>query len=695
MKKKFETIIKHLIGTNDGIEALTKVDVSNQFSPSSVSLHDVSRNINAAFLILLAGDTHPLQNEAKDYFLDYSEHPDWKFIINYYKKALELIHKEIAQRCYVDDVFENDIFELFDFVVDSKKQQNRSQTLEKTWKIFFPQAYGILNNTDKKIERLQKKRKIKITKLNKKPIKNISKEMLFTSNILITLPPSSKNIEELGFSPSLTKTLTNVYGESQQFWYDHPIQMGVEIEKNEAVYGLKGLDSAITFEKERGTLKSSEKINCLLSVSVTHEGLKAIAKEYLEGELKKVKNIENLNIFVITEADASEIINKILAPAAKHFNFGHDDTLHEIFGVDGEYGRHYTLLKAISAFWQVVIDSKTKATFKFDLDQVFPQKELVEQSGASAFEHFKTPLWGAKGVDDDDNKVELGMIAGALVNQSDIDKSLFTPDVPFPSLDAVGSQLVFYSTLPQALSTQAEMMMKYDTAEYDGINSCIQRIHVTGGTNGILIKSLRKYRPFTPIFIGRAEDQAYILSVLFSDKKRSLRYVHKDGLIMRHDKHAFAQESIEAAHLGKMIGDYVRILYFSHYVRALPWQYEKIKKTIDPFTGSFVSNIPFTAVSLRMALEATSFFAKQTKEKDEEGFEFLKLGIKRVDETINSLMDDPDNLTKSFEREKRGWDVYYDILDNIEKGLKEKDDFALSLQKKAKKLMEKFKIQQI
>ena len=130
-------------------------------------------------------------------------------------------------------------------------------------------------------------------------------------------------------------------------------------------------------------------------------------------------------------------------------------------------------------------------------------------------------------------------------------------------------------------------------------------------------------------------------------------------------------------------------------MRSLPWQYEKIKKTIDPFTGSFVSHIPFTTVCLRMALKATSLFAEKTEEKDLECLEFLKLGIKRVDETINSLTDDPDNLAKSFEREKRGWDIYYDILDNIEQGLKEKDDFALSMQKKAKKLMEKFKIKQI
>jgi hypothetical protein len=60
------------------------------------------------------------------------------------------------------------------------------------------------------------------------------------------------------------------------------------------------------------------------------------------------------------------------------------------------------------------MDPEIIATFKIDLDQVFPQEELVEQSKASAFEHFKTALWGACGVDSEGHPIELGMIAGAL-----------------------------------------------------------------------------------------------------------------------------------------------------------------------------------------------------------------------------------------------------------------------------------------
>ena len=53
-------------------------------------------------------------------------------------------------------------------------------------------------------------------------------------------------------------------------------------------------------------------------------------------------------------------------------------------------------------------------------------EELIEQTGASAFEHFQTPLWGATGQDAEGQPIELGMIAGALVNQRDIHKGVST-----------------------------------------------------------------------------------------------------------------------------------------------------------------------------------------------------------------------------------------------------------------------------
>jgi hypothetical protein len=271
--------------------------------------------------------------------------------------------------------------------------------------------------------------------------------------------------------------------------------------------------------------------------------------------------------------------------------------------------------------------------------------------------------------------VELGMIAGALVNEKDIGQSLYTPDVKFPSDIPGGEAAVFFSGLPMAFSTAAEMTTRYAEGGINGRDKCIQRIHVTGGTNGILVDSLRKYRPFTPAFIGRAEDQAFLLSVLF-EKEEHLRYFHCDGLIMRHDKEAFAGEAIKAAETGRQIGDLMRILYFTYYAKALPWDTDKIKDAVDPFTGCFISRIPCTIVFLRLALSLAESFEKKTEDALNKAVLLQKTASKRLYVLINKLLEPENPLKNAYLLEKSGWDLYYDILDVVENKMHSKADPA-------------------
>jgi hypothetical protein len=435
----------------------------------------------------------------------------------------------------------------------------------------------------------------------------------------------------------------------------------------------------------------------VLSASVTHEGLQGLVKEYIEYELKNAHDLPGLKVYLFTEADTARLIHEILIPAARRYIEDIDNPaamLREIVGVDGKYGRHFSFLKAIAAFWQVFIDPALRATFKIDLDQVFPQEELLKETGESAFQHLMTPLWGADGIDSEGNPAHLGMIAGALVNDRDITSSLFTPDVSYPSPPFTGEDTLFCSKIPQALSTDSEMMARYTDKNIDGNNSCIYRVHVTGGTTGIMIDAMRKYRPFTPTFIGRAEDQAYFLSVLFpSGDFPAIRYVHKDGLIMRHDKESFIPEAIKAAAIGKLVGDYERTLFFSYYTKVLPWDVERIKGIIDPFTGSFVSPLPFNLAYIRLALKAAEFFSTNKERDGRKGLELIETGSKRLRATIHKLSaQDGRALEKCYEREKEAWDLYYDILDKIEYALKRGDSFATELKEKAVKLINDTKV---
>ena len=358
----------------------------------------------------------------------------------------------------------------------------------------------------------------------------------------------------------------------QNYWYDHPIPLDATINENEIIYGLKNLDEAIAYEAQRNNLKISDKIKLVLSVSVTHNGLEKIALEYVKLIIKKSLNLKFIEVYLFDE----DICNKIYSTI-----FQKNDKFNNLLGVNGNYGRHYTFLKYILLIYNKVINSDFRYSFKIDLDQVFDQKMLLKNTGFSIFEIFKNQkFWGGTATDFEGRKVDLGLLAGALVNKNDISKDLFTPDVQRPKINNFASDLsskrIFCPEWPQSLSTEAELMYK---------SNDIQRIHVTGGTTGITVESLKKWAPFTPSFVNRAEDQAFVISSI--NKNENLSHCHAKNLVMRHDKHAFAQKSIEMSKFGKEIGNLERILIFSNYFKAHELDFKILKEHFWPFTSVF------------------------------------------------------------------------------------------------------------
>ncbi|GMR04192.1 MAG: hypothetical protein BMS9Abin23_0082 [Thermodesulfobacteriota bacterium] len=692
-----------LVGYGQGPGACA-VDVSGQFRgqfeghfrAETESNRAIPENLNAAFLIALCGQDHPDYSAARVYLDEKEKNPLWRTIAAFYKEGLELVVNEF--QAFSSDPGSGERVERLKAKITGVGGRQDPKLQEELWTLFHPEAAGILNKKESRTLELRQRRKIRISALNPLPLSDVSREVLFTANVLLTTPPAWKRVEDLDISPGLREMVKEVAMEEQVFWYDHPVPVGIEPAMNEILYGLHNLSEAFLYEKEAGNAGRDSELTCVLSASVTHEGLKRVVKEYIEDEIKKARDLPGLVIHLFTEADTDRLIRDVLAPAADKFMDEIKDPasiLREVVGVDGRYGRHYSFLKAVAAFWQVFIDPEKRATFKIDLDQVFPQKKLLEETGRTAFGHLMTPLWGADGMDFEGNPVHLGMIAGALVNESDIGASLFTPDVTYPCPPFRGEETVFCSRVPQALSTAAEMMARYTGPEMDGRAFCMQRVHVTGGTTGITIDALRKYRPFTPVFINRAEDQAYLLSLLSppgpirpSADDGALRYLHKDGLFMRHDKEAFAGEAIEAAAIGKIVGDYERILYFSYYARALPTDTGAIKRLIDPFTGSFVSPLPFTLAYLRLGLKAADLFSSGREEDALKGLELMKTGSRRLRAaTRDILAGNGEALKDSYEREKAAWDLYYDILRRLEEAIEAGDPFAVDLKERAKKLV--------
>ncbi len=689
MRRKFETILYKLITDDNDGEGFKIISGGLRLNVDDEDVSNVAKNLTIAFLIVLSGSRHPDYSRAYSYLKEMSQLPEWGDVARFYLNGIDVIPGEIEKTAAQESDFSEKLESLYEWCLNANNLKNKLETREKLWAVFFPEAQGVLADLKQHERLLRQKRTVRITETAKETIQNPARQILFTSNVLLTVPSATKSLKELSLSDFVKNILQENSGQPQQFWYDHPIPVGVAPENNEVLYGLNGLEQAVEFEKKRGNVAPHQKLTCVLSVSVTHPFLHQIARAYLQEELAKQGSFRHLNVFVFTEDDTQKIVEKILKPAAKNFfSERYDENVFQVFGVDGEYGRHYSFLKAISVFWSIFADPQVKATFKIDLDQVFPQEELIKETGLSAFEHFQTPLWNAKGVDAFGQPVELGMIAGALVNEKDIRNSLFTPDVPYPDRSLNPDEYIFFSQLPQALSTRAEMMTRYGSNGLDGKTQCIQRIHVTGGTNGILVGALKKFRPFTPSFFGRAEDQAYLFSTMIRSDVQ-LAYLHKDGLIMRHDKEAFAQEAINASQVGKLIGDYIRILYFSNYARVLDSDYRRIKERVDPFTGCFISRIPKTVVYLRFALKALSFFQNGDSSS---GVNFVTNGAERISRVLHFVEGENSPLRQQYEKERRSWELYYDTLVALEKALKRQNDFAMKLKREAKRIVDECQI---
>lgn len=598
-----------------------------------------------------------------------------------FRDGVSLLHSEY------DNALKSDrkaAFEKLEKVLE-KGGSSPEIVAETLWAAFFPEALHLNPDPDMQIRLLREKRIVNIEKLAEDPVTNPADEIIFTSNVLLSPPDAGAPDSDLPDKTAMIIEGARQAGkENQLYWYDHPIPVGTAIANDEAMYGLAGLADTLNFEKNRGTTASDARIKVLLSVSVTHAGLHGWALPWLRSQFKlsEKDQMAGLDVFAFTEKDSAKVIDMLEPWLSDQSDV---EVLRQTFGVDGEYGRHYSFLKAMPALWSILSDGKEKATFKIDLDQVFPQEELSAETGKSAFEHFNSPLWGALGKDSGGKEVELGMIAGGLVNEKDIAAGLFTPDIPWPAELPEGENLFFFKQRPMAVSTRAELMTRYTSAQSpDGVTRALQRIHVTGGTNGIRFDALRRYRPFTPSFIGRAEDQGYILSVLSGlENGRALRYAHASGLIMRHDKEAFAGDAVKAGKAGSYVGDLIRLFVFSMYAGFLPGGAKAVKSTVDPFTGCFITPIPATLALLRLALHLISLEGGSSEDRAA----LLKLAGRRLPEWIGNGNSKAEELKSLWHTERRAWNAYYDALDNLEKALADADPAAGETRVAFKKLL--------
>ena len=525
------------------------------------------------------------------------------------------------------------------------KAPDAQAVAEAMWSALCPNAAGLRGDWAGRIEQVRSERALADATPAADPLR--PSELLITANVMLALP-----LAEAPDLPELERRAVAVARSEEPIaFYDHPIPLDIDPDRHELLRGLSALDRAVAFEFERGVVTSA--VPVVLSISSTHRALEAASEAHVSRLLRHCK-IANLEVFAFTERLAGELVDSAIAPALAQLG-APADRVRRVFGVSGPYGRHYTFLKAIAALWNVVVDSHIRGTFKIDLDQTFLQSRLLAATGMSAFEHLCSPLWGGRATDSAGRDVALEFVAGFLVNEVDAVHGLGVPDVQDPGAPGRAEEFIFYPALPQALSTEAEMM--------PGSKSEVrQRVHVTGGTTGASVAGMRRLRPFSPSFWGRAEDQAFALSMEGLDPAATL---HMPYLVMQHDKDSFAQDAIAAssrrqAHCGSRAD--LDILSLRTRDRSQPRPHWGKARSIHrcicfPHAG----NPRLSATGRDDAFVGTG--GKTTS-----GAPLSRWGESpRPD--CRRFVGPAGDFQAALAADRRGWDDFYDALDVLEAGL--------------------------
>ncbi|MCP3976915.1 MAG: hypothetical protein GY720_20705 [bacterium] len=513
------------------------------------------------------------------------------------------------------------------------------------WSAFCPNAVGLRDDWASAVGSLRARRALHAVEPAAEAIK--PHQILLTSNVL--LAPPLGNTDRL---PDIeVSAAAQALVEQPAAFYDHPVPLDTPPARHELVYGLSALDRAIGFERSRGVLSGS--VAMLLSVSTTHTALEPVALDHVSRLLGECR-LPNLEVFAFAESSSRRLVDEVLGPALQRLGRS-SAGVRRVFGTAGPYGRHYSFLKSIAALWSVVVDDRVRATFKVDLDQTLPQQQIVAETGLSAFEQLTLGAWGGRALDANRDEVTLDFIAATLVNEADIAGGLHVPDITDPGPPTRPEHFIFYPALPQAVSTEGEMMPGPD-------GGARQRVHVTGGTTGATVAGLRRLRPFAPSFWGRAEDQAFALSVEGQEPRPAT--LHMPGLVMRHDKQSFARDAIDAAAVDKLIGDHERILMFSAYTRLIDPGRSWLETRLAPFTGAYVSRMPVTLAYLHLALTTLSWAAAG---RAEAGRLFAD-GVRRLD-AARRFVSLNGRFAEEIEADRQGWKDFHDALDHLDAAL--------------------------
>jgi len=682
-------------------DAIDKIDLVQQFEAPPAELV----KINAAVLIALCGKEHPMFQEAWDYLgVPDAMCGEQK---ETYLKFYEIIQEEFVKRLKSDGAL---VKMLRDVIRAGDVDRLKAARLE----VFNPLAAKTLSQFDAEhvVKDIRRQNRLRLMANNENFIANPIEEVIFTTNVLVT-PPRSESFVPEGLPGWAEKSLRSVIGLPVHWHFDHPMEMattGDALHVSEFIFCLRRLEETFRAEVEiekaarKDHIREGDKVPLYISISPTYGGmnLSSVGREVLKcqytaavksGILPELKFVEP---YLYSQTEVKHLIKDVLVPAAKRYFPEMPDKEIEgyfsFFGVEGHYAMHYNFLKAFGSLAKFM-NPRVKAVIKIDTDQSFPADRFYRETGSCWLETFTIPTLGALARDRNERNIYLGCFAGSLTNLNElIDKDdLFLPDIAIPDVPESipeGEAGVFYQGLLQSLITRGEAFPP--EVQWKALKILNEypymRTFVTGGTTGFLVDALERYAPFVDAHVHRAEDQAFLLSVLFDQYDGNLlRYVYFPGLHMIHEKEFFASELIKIAEPYKKICDLERIWTFSHLARALceikGWNFEDVRKTLNFFTASFIQPFPGLLALTRFVLSVAGKGGR-----NREDIIYQKEGLRRLSKIAFSQERYYRDTKTRVAKQIRAWRFYYDLMIRLRESAEKRDPFALALKIKASEI---------
>ncbi|RLB29090.1 MAG: hypothetical protein DRG87_07880, partial [Deltaproteobacteria bacterium] len=205
MSAPLEAIISAMISSREKPQSPLPIDLAPRFDGGRKDNGDIARSLNAAFLIALAGTMHPASERAHRYLAQMAASRGWDEVAAFYLRGIGHISREIDDVCEHNPQFALHLRNLTEWMSHKENLNDVGETAEKMWSVFFPEAQGILDHERQRVAALRKKRMVTVTQLNPSPITNPAREMLFTANVLLTIPSAHTSLHELPFSDELTE----------------------------------------------------------------------------------------------------------------------------------------------------------------------------------------------------------------------------------------------------------------------------------------------------------------------------------------------------------------------------------------------------------------------------------------------------------------------------------------------------------